>query len=64
MGFRVPTALAGEDNEVEMDGDGARKVLELIAGTGLAAGIVTAGVFLFNRASNVAGSDQQVQDLY
>lgn len=64
MGFRIPSALAGDDNEVEMDEDGARKVLELVAGTALGAGILAIGGYLYQRAANVAGSNNEVSDFY
>mgnify|MGYP006876402930 CR=1 FL=1 len=64
MGFRIPSALAGEDNEVELDEDGARTILELVAGTAIGAGILALGGYLFNRAQNVAGTDSGISDLY
>ena len=64
MGARIPQALAGSDNEVEMDEDGARTVVELIAGTTLAAGIVAAGGLLFGRVQEIIGQNQNISDLY
>lgn len=64
MGPRLPEALAGSDNQVEASEEGMRKVLELIAGTSLAAAIVAAGVFLFNKANEAVNSGKQMQDFY
>jgi len=64
MGFRIPSALAGDDNEVEMDEDGARKVLEMVAGTALGAGILAGGALIYRRIASVAGTNQNVTDLY
>lgn len=64
MGFRIPQALAGSDNEVGMDEDGARTVFELIGGTALGAGILAAGAVIYRRIADVAGTEQNVSDLY
>lgn len=64
MGFRVPSALAGEDNEVEMSGDGLRRVAELVAGTALGAGILAVGAFLYRKAASSVGGEQNLGDLY
>jgi hypothetical protein len=64
MGFRIPSALAGEDNEVELDTDGAQRVLELVAGTALGAGILAGGAMLYRRAAGAVGGEQNVTDLY
>jgi len=64
MGFRIPQALAGDDNEIEMDEDGARRVVELIAGTAVGAGILAIGGYLFSRGQEIAGTNQNISDLY
>jgi len=64
MGFRVPQALAGSDNEIEMDEDGARTVLEMVAGTALGAGILAGGAIVYRKFANVAGTNKNVSDLY
>jgi hypothetical protein len=64
MGFRVPSALAGDDNEVEMDEEGARTVLEMTAGTALGAGILAGGAMLYRRLADVAGTNKNVTELY
>jgi len=64
MGFRLPQALAGSDNEVELNEDGARRVLELIAGTTMAAAIVAAAGYAWSRLADVAGAESNVGDLY
>lgn len=63
MGFRLPSALAGDDNEVTMDEEGARTVAELIAGVAGGLGIVTAGVMIYRKFANMAGQDN-LGDLY
>lgn len=64
MGFKLPSALAGDDGEVEMDEEGAREVLRLIGGTALGAGILAVGGMIFNRVSNLAGTNSDLGDLY
>lgn len=64
MGFRVPQALAGSDNEIEANEDGMRKVLELVAGTALGAGILAGGAIIYQRFASVAGTNQNVTDMY
>lgn len=64
MGFKLPSALAGDDNEVEMNEEGARRVVQLIGGTAVGAMILALGAYLANRALNVAGSQKNVNDFY
>lgn len=64
MGFKIPAALAGDDNEVEMDEDGARRVIQLIGGTFLGGIIIAAGGYLANRALSAAGSNKNAADFY
>jgi hypothetical protein len=64
MGFRLPTALAGDDNEVELNEDGARTVIELVTGTALGAVILGAGFYLYQRLTSLAGSGDPMGDLY
>lgn len=65
MQFRIPEALAGSDNEVEMDGRGARKVIELVAGTAVGAGIIAAGAYLYKRAAERVGAQESpMEGLY
>lgn len=64
MGFQIPAALAGDNNEVELNEEGARTVIRLIGGTALGAGILAAGAYAYRRAASVAGAEQNVGDLY
>ena len=64
MGFKIPSALAGDDNEIEMDEDGARTVLELIAGTAIGAAILAGGAMLYRKGADVVGANKNVGDLY
>lgn len=64
MGFKLPSALAGDDNEVELDEDGARTVIQLILGTGVGAGILALGGYMYRRAASVAGANKRISDLY
>jgi hypothetical protein len=64
VGFRVPEALAGDDNEVSLDQSGAQKVFEMITGTTLAVGIVAAAGYLYQRIAKAAGAEDNVEDLY
>ncbi len=64
MGFRIPSALAGDDNEIEMNEDGARRVVQLIGGTAVGAIILAIGGYAANRVLNAAGTQKQVSDLY
>lgn len=64
MAFRIPQALAGTDNEVSVDEDGARTVAELVAGTALAAAILAGGGMVYQKFANVVGTESQVSDLY
>lgn len=63
---RLPEALAGKDNEVEANEDGLRKVVELVTGVGLAAGIATAGLMAWNyiETNILDAGDQSMGDLY
>jgi len=60
----LPAALAGDDNEINADEDGARRVAMLIGGTALGAGIIAAGGMVYQRAADVLGTEQNVSDLY
>lgn len=62
MDFRIPDAIS--DDDVGMDGDGLRKVAEMIAGTALGAGILAAGAYLYRRLAQTAGGEQNLSDLY
>ncbi len=64
MGFKIPSALAGDDNEVELNEEGARRVVQLIGGTAVGAGILAIGGYIFKRASSVAGANSDLGDLY
>lgn len=64
MGFRIPSALAGDENEVEVNEEGARAVLEMIAGTALGAMILAGGAMVYRRFASVIGTNQNVSDLY
>ncbi len=64
VGFRVPQALAGDDNEVEADEEGMRKVLEMIAGTALGAGILASAAYVYQYLAGIAGAKKQIGDLY
>jgi len=59
MGFELPPALAGDDNEVELDQDGLIKVLRLTGGVAIAGGIVAAGLYVKDRLARTAGADQE-----
>lgn len=63
MGFRLPSALAGNDNEVSLDGDGARTVAEHVGGVVAGLSILTAGVLIYRRATEAAGQNS-LGDLY
>jgi hypothetical protein len=64
MGPRIPSALAGEDNEVTADQEGLRKVLELVSGAALGAGILAGGAMLYRQVASAAGANESVTDLY
>lgn len=64
MGFTVPQALAGEDNEVELNEEGARRVLRLVGGTALGAAILAAGAFFYRKGAGMVDAEQNVGDLY
>lgn len=62
---RLPEALAGSDNEVEADSDGLRKVIELVTGVSIAAGIVAVGVMAWNYVEeNILDINNQTGGLY
>lgn len=64
MGFTVPQALAGEDNEVELNEEGARRVIRLVGGTALGAAILAVGAFLYRKGAGMVDAEQNVGDLY
>lgn len=64
MGFTVPQALAGSDNEVELNEEGARRVIRLVGGTALGAGILAAGAYVYQWFAGIAGAEKQVGELY
>lgn len=50
----LPSALAGDDNEISADAEGAQRVVMLIAGTAVGAVIIATGQYLFSRMKEVA----------
>lgn len=58
MGFELPPALAGDDNEVELDQDGVMKILRLTGGVAIAGMAVGAGLWLKDRIAETAGADE------
>jgi hypothetical protein len=64
MGFQLPSALAGDNDEVELNEEGARRVIRLIGGTALGAMILGAGGMLYNKISSRFTDNNQLGDLY
>lgn len=65
VGFTLPSALAGSDNEVELNSDGAMTVAKLVGGVAAAVGIFAAGVHLARSGAQAIGADNPVPgDLY
>jgi len=62
MGFRIPDAI--DDDDIQMNQDGARRVAELVAGTALGAGILAAGAVIYRRTAGAVGAKKNVSDLY
>lgn len=58
MGVTLPPALAGSDNEVKANSDGARKTGRLIGGVTLMLGIGAAGSWLFKQITDATGTGQ------
>lgn len=58
MGFTLPPAIAGEDNEVSADQEGVMKILRITGGIGIAAMAVGAGLWLKNKVASAAGAEE------
>lgn len=64
MGPEIPSALAGSKGEIELNEDGARRVVQLITGTAIGAGILAAGAMLYRKVAGIVGANKNVGELY
>jgi len=60
-GFTLPPAIAGNDNEITPDADGARNFVSVTGGLAALALAATAAGYAANRAMSVAGVDEESQ---
>lgn len=60
-GFTMPPAIAGDNNEITPDGDGASNFVSVSGGLAAVALAATAGGYVASRVMNVAGVDEESQ---
>lgn len=63
--FTLPSALAGDDNEVPLNQEGLWRIARYTGGVTAMVGIVAAGIHLARSGAQAIGADNPVpEDLY